>query len=92
MAEIDYEHGKPGRSDGIKDRSNIYIDVQAYGGSDIGHVCHDMVALADRLGIAVWATLNGVRTLARPGDNPAALFREWDKACSSRTLYKIAST
>lgn len=92
MIEVEYEQGAPGRADGFSDKSDIYIDVKAYGGADIANVCRDMVDLANRLGITVWASLNGVRTLARPGDDPTALFRQWDRASSSSRPYKYAST
>lgn len=41
--------------------SDVYLDVKVYGGSDIAKVCRDMVILADRMGITIWADLNGVR-------------------------------
>lgn len=92
MAEIEYQQDVLGHADGIKVRSDIYINVEVYGGSDIASVCRDMVRLASHLGITVWATLNGVRTLARPMDDPSALFHEWDKASRSGSPYKYAST
>jgi len=71
------------------ERSDLYIDVQVYGGSHIPDVIRQMVELANRLQISVWAELNGVRTLARPGDDPAAIIASWDEALTSN--YKIAS-
>lgn len=72
--------------------SDVYLDVKVYGGSDIAKVCRDMVALADRMGITIWADLNDVRTLARPGDDGHALWLAWQEAARSKVAYKRAST
>lgn len=72
--------------------SDVYLDVKVYGGADIAKVCRDMIELADRLGITIWADLNGIRTLARPGDDPAALWKAWQEAGQSKNAYPRAST
>lgn len=73
--------------------SDLYLDVQvkAYGGSNIPEVIKQMVALADRIGITVWAELNDVRTLARPGDDAERIWRAWEEASGSKMPYKMAS-
>lgn len=72
---------------------SLYIDVQVYGGSNIPKdVIPEMVALADRLQISVWASLNGVRTLARPGDDAAALAEAWERESDKpESGHRIAS-
>lgn len=75
---VEYKDGQVGHADMMLGR-NLSIEVSAYGGSHC-HVCiHDMQKLADRLGIDVWCTLNGVRTLSRPGDSADACIEQWNK-------------
>lgn len=70
--------------------NNLYIDVQVYGGADIPTAIGQMVQLANRTGLSIWATLNGVRTLARPGDDAMLITEEWSQALK-RPNYKYAS-
>ena len=68
----------------------LHIDVEVYGGSDIPTAIHQMVQLANRTGLSIWASLNGVRTLARPGDDAMLITEEWSRALK-RPNYKYAS-
>lgn len=71
--------------------SSLKIDVGVYGGANISdEVIPEMIALADRLQIHVWAELNGVRTLARPGDSSVRLAIKWQESLS--TSKKFATT
>lgn len=76
----------------VRSGSDIYLDVKVYGGTDISKACRDMVALADRMDITIWAELNGVRVLARPGDDGAALWQAWQDAVQSKASHPMAST
>lgn len=67
--------------------SDIYIDVKVYGGTHCHKAIMDMQALADRIGVSVWADLNGVRTLARPGDSWAKIIAAWDFAVANNKEY-----
>lgn len=72
--------------------SALYIDVEVHAGSNITEsVIPGMVGLANRLLIDVWASLNGVRTLARPGDDPAAIIAAWETESTSTREYRTAS-
>lgn len=68
---------------GKLDRPDLHIDVEVYGGAHIPHAIEQMVALANRLQIGVWAKLNGVRVGAHPGDDAAKLAERWDAALAS---------
>lgn len=68
---------------------SLHIDVEVYGGADIPTAIYQMVQLANRIGVDVWASLNGVRTLARPGDDAMLITEEWSRAL--RRPYKYAS-
>lgn len=62
----------------------LYIDVKVYGGSDIPKAINQMVLLANRIGLTVWADLNGVRTLARPMDDPQMITLDWHEALKNK--------
>lgn len=59
---------------------DLYIDVSVYGGASIPSAIRQIADLANRLQIDAWATLNGVRTLVRPGDNPAETIKAWESS------------
>jgi hypothetical protein len=72
----------------------LHIDVKVYGGKDIPTAIHQMVLLANRTGLSIWAELNGVRTLARPGDDAQMICVDWADAvkhqrshASQRVIY-----
>lgn len=66
------------------DWSALYITVEVYGGSDIREAVYQMQALAQRIGISVWADFNGSRVLARPNDVPSMILADWYKAQAER--------
>lgn len=70
---------------------DLYIEVKVYGGAHIPQVITQMVALASRLQISIWAELNGVRTLARPTDDPARIVEGWEEAGRLKRTHASAS-
>ena len=50
--------------------SVLWLTVEVAPGSDIREVADEAVALANKTGITIWFDFNGVRCLARAGDNP----------------------
>lgn len=70
--------------------STLYINVKAYPGSDVVDTAMDMVQLATRFEISVWASFNGVRLCARPGGNYHTLIANYRKALTSKTANKMA--
>ena len=60
--------------------SAIYVNVEVYAGLSVSTALQAMSQLAMRLGIDVWASINGVRVLMRPGDPPQATYTAWEKA------------
>lgn len=72
---------------------NLSIDIDAAPGTDISVCIQEMVMLANRLGISVRCKMNGVNTLAAPGDDPKEIWKSWQSAlekgythASQRTL------
>jgi len=65
-------------------RPNLYLDVEVYAGRNIASAIKEMIQLADRLGIDVWSSLNGVRTMARPGADHKKLHAAWDDALENK--------
>jgi len=64
----------------VDEKNDLYIEVSVYGGARIPNVIKEMVELADRMKISVWASLNGVRTLARIGDDAEKIHAAWEEA------------
>lgn len=79
--KIEYENGKTGHLD-RRLGGNLSMEVKAYGGSHCHECIRDMPALANRIRIDIWSSLNGVRTLVRPGDDPEATISAWEGAFS----------
>ena len=71
--------------------SDLSIDVDVYGGTHIPDAIKQMVDLANRMQITIWATLNGVRTLARPGDDAEEIHKAWERAMETDVPHKYAS-
>lgn len=71
--------------------SNIWLTVEIAPGSDIGKTCDEAIALAGKLEVTVWFDFNGVRCLARKGDDPRGLENDWREQIISKHDYKIAS-
>jgi len=71
---------------------NIWLTVEAQPGAEIGRTCEEAIALAERMDITIWFGFNGVKCLARKGDDPRRLEADWNRAMASKTeIYKIAS-
>lgn len=79
MTAVEYKHDEPGHLD-MKLGGNLSIEVSGYGGSDVYEMMQDMLTLANKLGVDIWANINNVRTLARPGDDYESLKEDWDRA------------
>jgi hypothetical protein len=84
--------GKEARKRSEFDRGDLYIDLNVYGGAFIPSVIRQMVELANRIGISVWAELNGVRTLARVGDDPEKIHAAWEEAGKLRRSHAASNT
>lgn len=63
--------------------SNLWLTVEVSPGSDIGSACDEAIALAERIGIAIWFKFNGVTCLARKGDDPRRLEADWSMVMAS---------
>ena len=58
--------------------SNIWLTVEVSPGAEIGRTCDEAIALAERIGITIWFNFNGVKCLARAGDDPRRLEADWN--------------
>lgn len=63
---------------------SLYLDVEVYAGSNIPDAIRQLSMLSTRLGIGVWASMNGVRVLAKPGDDWRDIERGWDDAIKAK--------
>ena len=64
--------------------SNLWLTVEVAPGSGIERTCDEAVALAEKLGITIWFSFNGVKCLARAGDNPRRLESAWDRVMAAK--------
>lgn len=71
--------------------STIWLKVEFAPGSDIARACRDAIALAERTGVSVHASFNGVLLMAAQGDDPEALERSWHAELAGKSSYKIAT-
>lgn len=71
--------------------SNLWLTVQVSPGAHIAMTCDEAVELADKTGLAIWFDFNGVRCLARPGDNPRGIEADWNKKMEMKGDHRIAS-
>ena len=71
--------------------SGLWITVEASPGSDIDSITKQAVKLADKLEMTVWFNFNGVKCLARPGDDAMALKHSWERELKSAKPFRIAS-
>ena len=56
----------------------LYIEVEASLGDSVEEqIIPEMIALANRMQIAVQCTINDVKTTAYPNDDIARLYRAW---------------
>lgn len=70
--------------------NNLYLELEAYGGSHIEPTCADAVALATRLGVQVHFQFNGVCVMANPGCDPKLLAKRAQEEMSSGSAFKCA--
>lgn len=72
--------------------SNLCLKVDVFAGTTIEGACHDLCALADRVGILCEVGFNGVKVWAYPGTDPAQLVKAWDEQMERpEHFYRIAS-
>ena len=71
--------------------SGLWITVEPSPGSDIDSITKEAVKLADKLEMTVWFDFNGIKCLARPGDDPLALKQSWERELRDAKTYRIAS-
>lgn len=72
--------------------STIKLTVEAFAGTAIKDACHDLCALADRVGILCEAPFNGVKLWAHPGTDPEQLEEMWrEQMKRPEHHYRIAS-
>ena len=53
--------------------SSLWLTVEVAPGSDIRQACAEAVLLAVRTDLTIWFDFNGIRCLARAGDDAAAI-------------------
>lgn len=80
----------PPKPDKVGLNTSLHIDVEIYAGPHIPIAIKEMVELANRLQIDVWAKMNGIRTLAQPGDDPEKIYAAWDYALQNKREYARA--
>ena len=71
--------------------SNLWLTMEVSPGSNIQRTCEEAVRLANFLGICIWFNFNGVKCLARPGDDPERICESWNRELQSSHSHKIAS-
>lgn len=58
--------------------SNLWLTVEVSPGAEIEQTCDDAVAMAARTGVSIWFNFNGVKCLARAGDDPRRIEEAWE--------------
>lgn len=72
-------------------RQSVSIKVEVLAGSSItSQSIPEMIALANRVGVPVEASLNGVTTIAHPGDDEIDLALAWEHEIGSKGTVKVA--
>jgi hypothetical protein len=69
--------------------SNLQLNVDVFGGANIGDAIHEISRLATKLGIVVGADMNGVHVMAKPFCDSRKLFELWQEALESKSPYKV---
>lgn len=72
--------------------SNITVNVDIDGGTDIKDACYEAVELANKLNVVVKFKFNSVICLAIPSGNPENLINSWASELDSKKQIKIATT
>lgn len=76
----------------MKHLDRLSFDVEVMAGTDIpGEAIPQMIDLANRLGCDVTARCNGIKILARPGDNPKELAGSWEEEVKGYWPHKLAA-
>ncbi len=71
--------------------SCLWLTIEVSPATDILDACNEAIRLANLLGIGIWFDFNGVKCLARPGDDAQRLSSDWDRELKSKYAHKIAS-
>ena len=71
---------------------SLYLELKAAASNESTEsLIAKAVEIANRLGITVEADIRGVTLIVEPGDDPATLFANWERAFSGISRHKIAS-
>ncbi len=65
--------------------SSLWLTVEVAPGTDIKTACIETVALANLTCLTIWFDFNGVKCLARKGDNPMKIVEHWNEQTASNT-------
>lgn len=71
--------------------SNLWLTVEVAPGTGIGAACKEAVAVAQRTGLTIWFDFNGVKCLARAGDDPSRIEANWRLRLEENGPHRIAS-
>lgn len=72
--------------------SDIYINAEAYAGTDIDSACKKLCEIATRIDCNIHCQFNGVTMIVRPNDDTGALAQAWDKELRSGHQIKVTSS
>lgn len=64
--------------------SNLWLTVEVAPGAGLSSTCAEAVALAAKTGLTIWFGFNGIRCLARGGDDPRGIEADWGRAMDSK--------
>lgn len=70
---------------------NLWLTVEVAPGSDIVQACSEAVLIAHRTGLVIWFDFNGVKCLARAGDDPSRIAEDWSSKLQQKEQHRIAS-
>lgn len=65
------------------DMSVLWLTVEVSPGASISNACDEAVALAWKTGLTIWFDFNGVKCLARAGDDPRRIEVDWNRVMAS---------
>lgn len=64
--------------------SNLWLTVEVRPGGDLSSTCAEAVVLAGKTGLTIWFDFNGVKCLARAGDDPQRIEADWNRVMDSK--------
>ena len=64
--------------------SKLWLTVEVSPGADLNGTCADAVELAKKTGLTIWFDFNGIKCLARAGDDPRRIAADWDRVMDSK--------